>query len=205
MHDAPEVKNQIALADVILLNKVDLVSTDELHEVEGRIRAINPYVRLHRTERCRISLTEIVGRNAFDLERILDIVPDFLGEEEHGHDHAQHWSGHHPHGQMVSKQYHDEEIQSLSLRLERPLDPQKFFPWMKEFIALEGASVLRCKGIVSLKDDPRRFVFHGIHMILEGTHQRPWADGEARTSRAVFIGRNLPEDKIRAGFFACVV
>src|SRR5437764_8667344 len=79
LRDAPEAKNQIAFADVILLNKTDLVSAAELEEVEGRIRAINPYARLHKTERCAVPLPEVLGRNAFDLDRILEIEPEFLG------------------------------------------------------------------------------------------------------------------------------
>src|SRR5712672_4541704 len=86
LKDAPEAKNQIAFADVILLNKADLVTPEELAEVEARIRGINPYAKLHKTERCRIALPEVLGRNAFDLDRILDIEPAFL-EREDGYDH----------------------------------------------------------------------------------------------------------------------
>src|SRR5476651_1130156 len=89
LKDAPEVKNQIAFADVILLNKTDLVTPAELNEIEARIRGINPYARLHRTERAKIDIAEVLGRNAFDLDRILDIEPQFLTPDE-GHDHDHH-------------------------------------------------------------------------------------------------------------------
>src|SRR6187401_3676382 len=92
LKDAPEAKNQIAFADVILLNKIDLVTPAELREVEARIRAINPYAKLHKTERSQIALSEILGRNAFDLDRILDIEPAFLHADDHDHGH------HHDHG-----------------------------------------------------------------------------------------------------------
>ena len=89
LKDAPEAKNQIAFADVILLNKTDLVTEAELREVEARIRAINPYAKLHRTQRSQIPLNEILGRNAFDLDRILDIEPEFLNAGDgHDHDHG---------------------------------------------------------------------------------------------------------------------
>src|SRR2546423_9053757 len=97
LKDAPEAKNQIAYADVILLNKTDLVKPDELSEVEARIRGINPYARVHKTERCQIALPEVLGRNAFDLDRILDIEPAFL--ETGDHDHAHHDDHHHHHDQ----------------------------------------------------------------------------------------------------------
>jgi G3E family GTPase len=211
LKDAPEAKNQLAFADVILLNKIDLVEADELGEIEARIRGINPYARLHRTERCRIALPEVLGRNAFDLDRILEVEPEFLDGDGHhhdghdrGHEHSDHHDPghrHHHHGGGL-KHYHDEEMQSVSLRSEQPLDPDKFFPWVQDLVQKEGPNILRCKGILSFRDDPERFVFQGVHMILDGDHQRPWA-GDKRESRIVFIGRNLPEEAIRRGFEGC--
>src|SRR5882672_1759938 len=140
LKDAPEAKNQIAFADVILINKTDLVKGAELDEVEARIRGINPYARVHKTERCEIALPEVLGRNAFDLDRILDIEPAFLetGDHDHAHhhdhdhDHDQHGHGHHDHdhdGHTVHahahgglKHYHDEDMQSVSLSTAAPLD-----------------------------------------------------------------------------------
>src|SRR5262249_57562676 len=130
LKDAPEAKNQIAFADVILLNKTDLVAPDALSEVEARIRGINPYAKLHKTERCKIALPEVLGRNAFDLDRILEIEPEFLGDggdhhhdhdHDHGHGHDHHHDHHHHHGGL--KHYHDTEIQSFSLRTAHPLNP----------------------------------------------------------------------------------
>ena len=213
LKDAPEAKNQIAFADVILLNKTDLVSRDELADVEARIRGINPYARVHKTQRAQIPLNEVLGRNAFDLDRILDIEPDFLESDDHDHDHHHdHDHGHHhhdhDHGHKHAhgglKHYHDEDMQSISLNTDKPLNPDKFFPWVQELVQTEGPNILRCKGILSFKDDDRRFVFQGVHMILDGDHQRPWQDGEKRQSRAVFIGRNLPGKKITEGFESCV-
>ncbi len=115
LKDAPEAKNQIAFADVILINKADLVSPEELSDVEARIRGINPYARVHKTERCAIALPEVLGRNAFDLDRILDLEPDFLetGEQhhhdhdhdhdhDHGHDHDHHHDHDHAHGHATA-------------------------------------------------------------------------------------------------------
>jgi len=217
LKDAPEAKNQIAFADVIIINKTDLVSPAELREVKKRIRAINPYAKLHTTERCALPLDAVLGRNAFDLNRILEIEPAFLeseGQDHHGHDH-EHNGDHdhgHPHGQGNGharhthglKHYHDEDMQSIALIAEKPLDPDKFFPWVQDFVATEGPNILRTKGILSFKGDPERFVFQGVHMMLDGTHQRPWREDERRESRIVFIGRNLPQERIRQGFEGCV-
>jgi G3E family GTPase len=221
LKDAPEAKNQIAFADVILINKTDLVSAAELEEVEARIRGINPYAKLHKTQRANIALDEVLGRNAFDLDRILDLEPAFLEgqSDDHDHDHDDHGHGHdhhhdhdhdHDHGHHAHshkhgglKHYHDEEMQSISLKSDKPLDPDKFFPWVQDLVQKEGPSILRCKGILSFKGDDERFVFQGVHMILDGDHQRPWKKDEKRQSRIVFIGRNLPGKKITEGFESC--
>ena len=87
---------------------------------------------------------------------------------------------------------------------DAPLDPDKFFPWVQGLVQKEGPNILRCKGILSFKNDDDRFVFQGVHMILDGGHQRPWNKDETRSSRIIFIGRNLPHDKIKAGFEGCI-
>ena len=183
LKDAPEAKNQIAFADVILLNKIDLVSEAELADVEARIRTINPYARLHRTTKCDVEIAQVLERNAFDLERIIELEPDFLEE------------GHHHH--------HDEEMQSIAITLEGEVDPEKFLPWISQLTQVQGPDILRCKGIVAFPDEPKRFVFQGIHMILDGDVQGDWKADETRRSRVVFIGRNLDEAAIREGFLAC--
>ena len=207
LKDAPEAKNQIAFADVIVLNKTDLVTKPELAEVEARIRAINPYATLHRTERAQVKLSDVLERGAFDLDRILEIEPEFLEDGGHDHDHDDDHDHHghdhhhdhgHSHGGM--KHYHDEDMQSLSLRTDKPIDPTKFMPWLQELVAKDGEKILRSKGILSFKGDDDRYVFQGVHMMLEGDHQRKWKKDEARESRLVFIGRELPEQAIRDGF-----
>ncbi|ACB97215.1 CobW family GTP-binding protein [Beijerinckia indica] len=221
LKDAPEAKNQIAFADVILLNKTDLVSAEELAEVEGRIRAINPYAKLHKTVQCAVSLDAVIGRNAFDLERILEIEPDFLNAEDdhdHGHDHHDHHDHDHKHDHHHGhdhghahdhehagglKHYHDEEMQSVALTISGDVDPEKFLPWLNDYVQKEGISILRSKGILAFKDEPKRFVFQGVHMILDGNLQREWKPGEQRVSRIVFIGRHLKGDEIKQGFLAC--
>ncbi len=212
LKDAPEAKNQIAFADVILINKTDLVSADELSEVEARIRGINPYAKLHKTQRAEVSLDAVLGRNAFDLDRILDLEPDFLGGDDHDHhhhhdhDHAHdddHGHAHaHTHGGL--KHYHDEDMQSIALHTDQPLDADKFFPWVQDLVQKEGPNILRCKGILAFKGDDERFVFQGVHMILDGNHQRLWRADEKRDSRIVFIGRNLPGKMITEGFESCI-
>jgi G3E family GTPase len=203
LRDAPEAKNQIAFADVIILNKIDVVTPAELAEVEARIRAINPYAKVHKATKCDVDIAEVLDRRAFDLDRILDIEPEFLHVDEHDHHHDHdhdHGHDHHHHG---LKHYHDEDMQSVSARMDGDVDPNKFMPWLNQLTQVHGANILRCKGIVAMKGDPQRFVFQGVHMMLDGEPQRDWKPGEKRESKVVFIGRDLDEDEIRKGFLAC--
>jgi G3E family GTPase len=180
---APEAQEQIAFADVILLNKADLVAPEALAGVEARIRAINPYVKIHRTQRCVVDLAEVLGKDAFSLDRILEIDPNFL-EQLHEHE-------------------HDEHVVSLALKTDRPIEPRRFLPWIQDITQQFGTDLLRMKGILAMLDDDDRFVIQGVHMLIEGDRQRPWKPEEKRESRLVFIGRNLPKDLLRQGFAAC--
>ena len=240
LKDAPEAKSQIAFADVIILNKTDLVSVQSLRETEARIRGINPYAVLHYAVKADVPVQSVLERNAFDLDRILKIEPNFLdvAESDHAHhdhdhhhdaqiessahsalhdhdhicdaqcDHGHHHDAHAPHDHDAHghlKAIHDAEMRSLSLRHVGDVDPQIFVPWLNELTQREGADILRCKGIVSFKDEPKRFVFQGVHMILDGDLQNEWKPEEKRESRLVFIGRHLKEDEIRDGFLKTIV
>ena len=95
-------------------------------------------------------------------------------------------------------------MQSISLKSDKPLDPNKFFPWVQDLVQKEGPNILRSKGILSFKGDDQRFVFQGVHIILDGDHQRPWNKDEKRESRIVFIGRNMPERRSPKEFESCI-
>jgi G3E family GTPase len=206
LDDSREAREQIAFADQIVLNKTDLVSEDELARVEARIRRLNPLAPIHRAERSNVPLSAILGRGGFDLDRILDLEPEFLdpphGEAghvhdedcEHDHDHAGH--DHYDH-------QHDDDIKGVALTFDAPLNADAVSRWLSELLAAQGPDILRAKGILSISREDRRLVFQAVHMILEGDLQRPWRADETRTSRMVFIGRNLDEAKLRAGFEAC--
>jgi G3E family GTPase len=181
LDDSPEAEDQVAFADVIILNKTDLVTPDELKRVRAEIRAINPTARVIETERCKVDLAEVLDRGAFDLDRVLVEMPDFL-------------DGHHHH--------HDEDVQSFSF-VAGDLDADKFFDWIGRTMQEDGPKILRMKGIMALKNDDDRYVVQGVHQIVEGDHQRAWKPDERRESRIVFIGRNLDAPALKAGFEAC--
>ena len=98
---------------------------------------------------------------------------------------------------------HDHGIQSVSLKLDRPIDRRKIARWLTALVKNQGQDILRAKGIIDVKDNPRRLVFQAVHMILEGDLQREWREGEPRYSRMVFIGRNLNEAELKSGFESC--
>ena len=183
LDDSHEAEEQIAFADVILLNKTDLVTANELDEVEKRIRGINPYAKLHRTERSKVDLDQVLDRRAFELDRILALEPDFL---EHGHHHHQ-----------------NDDVTSISLTSEKPLDADRFFKWLQGVTQSQGPDILRLKGIMDMKGADKRFVVQGVHMLLEGDHQRAWTADEKRQSRLVFIGRKLDRSALEDGFKRC--
>jgi G3E family GTPase len=211
LKDSKEAEDQIAFADVVVLNKTDLVTPEELEKVEATVRAINPAARIHRTQRSGVALNEVLNRGAFDLSRALENDPHFLEAGDHDHDHecgpdCDHDHHHHHHDghdhHHHASDIHDVTVKSVSLR-GGEMDPKKFFPWIEKVTQMEGPNILRLKGIIALKGDEDRYVLQGVHMILEGDHQRPWKDGEKHESRLVFIGRDLDADRLRKSFEAC--
>jgi G3E family GTPase len=184
LEQGSEAEQQVAFADVILLNKTDLVSADELTKVEDRIRGINRYARIFHTQKSQIELEAILDKGAFDLGRILEFEPDFLHS---GHDHN-----------------HEDEVRSLSITADRPVDPDKFQKWMGALLQIKGADIFRSKGILAIDGAPRRYVYQGVHMMMDSAWGTPWKDGETRSSKLVFIGRNLDGDNLQRGFEDCL-
>ena len=213
LSDSKEAVEQIAFADQIVLNKVELVSDDDLRMIEARIRRLNPLAPIHRATRSNVPLDAILGRGSFDLDRILDLEPEFLnpahGEDGHvhdehcGHDHDHHDHHHHDHDHGNTAPRYDEDIKGVSLRLDPPVDANRITAWLNKLLADQGPDILRAKGIVDVKGESKRLVIQAVHMMLEGDLQREWKPGEDRYSRMVFIGRNLDEAKLKAGFEAC--
>ena len=182
--EADEAQEQIAFADVILLNKTDLVLPEQLDELERRIRSMNALCKIYRTRNAELEMDALLGVRAFDLNRALEIDPEFLNETAHEH---------------------DETVGCVALVESGELDLQKLNDWLSYLLQTQGTDIFRMKGILNIAGEDRRFVFQGVHMLFDATRDRPWKKSETRKNELVFIGRNLDEAQLKEDFRACLV
>ncbi|WP_204150631.1 GTP-binding protein [Leptolyngbya sp. CCY15150] len=182
--DAEEAVEQIAFADVILLNKVDLVTPEQLDDLERRIREMNAIAKIHRTRDAQIDMDDILGISAFDLNNALQIDPEFLSETAHEH---------------------DETVASIAIVEPGALHGDRLNAWMGELLRNHGPDIFRMKGILNIDGEDCRFVFQGIHMLFDGRQDRPWRPDETRKNELVFIGRNLESLNLLERFRECLV
>jgi G3E family GTPase len=179
-----EALEQVAFADRIVLNKTDLVTAEELAEVEQRIRSINSMAEVIPAQFAKIDLDRILGVGAFDLARVLELDPAFLDEGEH---------------------QHDQTVTSVGLEIPGEVDPVKMNDWLSWLLGEKGVDIFRMKGIVAVAGDENRFVFQGVHMLFDGEPDRPWKLGEDRVNKMIFIGRNLDRAELTERFTDCLV
>ncbi len=180
-----EAREQIAFADIVLLNKTDLATPAELDAIEARVRGLNGLARIHRTRDAKIDLDLVLGVGAFDLSKRLEVSPKLLeGDGHHEHEHG---------------------ISSVAFREPGPVDGRKLNAWLGGLLKTRGSDIYRMKGIVEVAGEKRRVVFQGVHMLFDGRPDRPWEEGEDRSSVLVFIGRNLDREELRAALLACKV
>lgn len=182
--DADEAQEQIAFADVILLNKTDLVTSNELDELERRIRIMNAIAKIYRTRNSELTMDALLGVKAFDLNRALEIDPQFLEEDTH---------------------QHDETVTSVAIVEMGAVDGDRLNDWLGELLQTKGVDIFRMKGILNIAGEDFRFVFQGVHMLFTGKPDRPWKDNEIRNNKLVFIGRNFDEAELKQNFRACLV
>ncbi|NJN30931.1 MAG: GTP-binding protein [Synechococcales cyanobacterium RM1_1_8] len=182
--EADEAQEQLAFADVILLNKTDLVEEADLIALEQRIRSMNAMAKIYRTQDAAVDMETILGVKAFDLNRALEIEPGFL-EEEHDHE-------------------HDDSVGSVAIVEAAPLDGQKLNAWLSDLLQNQGTNIFRMKGILNIAGEDERFVFQGVHMLFDGKPDRPWKPDEARKNELVFIGRDLDAEQLKQDFRTCL-
>ena len=184
LEQSEEAQEQIAFADIILLNKMDLVSQEQAEDVERRIRTLNPFAKIHRTEHSTIDLDKVFGVGAFDLDAKLEVDPTFLDDLEHEHDDA---------------------VTSFFLREERPIDINRFMLWLTPLLQERGEDLFRSKGIFYAQGFKERVVFQSVRMLTAMKPDRPWKADEKKCTEFVVIGRNLNREEFAAGLASCVV
>jgi G3E family GTPase len=178
-----ESVEQVAFADRIVLNKTDLVGADELSAIQTRLREINAMAEIVPAQHAKVSLETILDVGAFDLTRVLEADPQFLESTDH---------------------QHDLSVTSVGIDTPGDVDVEKLNSWLGQLLATKGVDIFRSKGILALAGEARQYVFQGVHMLFDGDQGRPWRDGEPRTNRLVFIGRNLDRAELEASFRACL-
>ena len=176
-----EAREQIAFADLLLLNKTDLSTPEALDQLEKKIGGLNPVARVQRTRNSDIALAAVLDLGSSELAQRIDGAV------------AAHHSSHHHHLQVAT----------VCIVEPGDLDGLKVSLWLRSLIADFGADILRMKGILNLRGDPDQFWFQGVQIEFEGRPGRAWNPGEERVNRLVFIGRNLDKEKITQGFRTC--
>ncbi|BBX53766.1 GTP-binding protein [Mycolicibacterium poriferae] len=179
-----EAVDQVAFADRMVLNKVDLVDEPKLTAVESRLRSINSAAEIVRSQDAKVDLDRILDVGAFDLQRVLTDDPAFLEQTDH---------------------QHDQTVTSVGFQIDGDIDVDKLNDWLGELLGYRGVDIFRSKGILALENQSRQYVFQGVHMLFDGTEGREWRPDEPRTNRMVFIGRNLDRAELEAGFRGCLV
>lgn len=181
--DDDTAREQIAFADLLVINKMDLLDPSAIATLERDLRRINPGACLVHSTYSRVPSDLLIGTPRFSLASLLEIEPGLL-EDEHDHE-------------------HDQSVSSCAVETEQPLDAALFNRWIHQLVQRQGADLLRMKGILQFGKEARQFQFHSVHMLMESRPGKRWPADAVRKSRFVFIGRNLDAQALQQGFLAC--
>ena len=204
LDDRQEARRQVGFADQIFLSKTDLVAPGDTEALVQRLKRMNPRAPLKAVHFGEVALSEVFDLRGFNLNAKLEIDPDFLKAEDdhdHGHDHehgehCDHPSHHHA---------HDDDVKSFVFRAERPFNPAKLEEFLGTMVNIYGPRMLRYKGVLQVQGFDRKVIFQGVHQLMGSDVGPAWAEGEARTSKMVFIGIDLPKDIFDQGLAQCLM
>jgi G3E family GTPase len=183
LEQSHEAQEQLAFADIILVNKSDLVSEETMTRLGHLIRRLNPLARMHNTTQGLIDLSEIINTNAFQLEAKLQVDPTFLEDITHEHDAA---------------------VTSIVLRESKPVDMNRFMAWITPLLEEQGDAVFRTKGVFNAKGFNQRVVFQSVRMLTTMSRFTDWESDIKRGTEYVVIGRNLDRNALQAGLSSCI-
>jgi G3E family GTPase len=228
LNDRQEARRQVGFADQIFISKADLVSPEELDALKHRLKHMNPRAPQKVVHFGEVALSEVFDLKGFNLNAKLDIDPDFLKEDDHDHVHGedcdhpshQHEQAHdHEHGEHCDHpshqhdaaqgqghhHHHDDDVKSFVFRSDKAFDPAKLEDFLGAIVNIYGPRMLRYKGVLNMRGTERKVIFQGVHQLMGSDLGPMWADGEAKMSKMVFIGIDLPKDILLQGLEQCLV
>ena len=209
LNDRQEARRQVGFADQIFISKSELVSAEELDALTHRLKHMNPRAPMEQVHFGEVALSKVLDLKGFNLNAKLDIDPDFLKEDDHGHDHHEH-SEHcdhpsHQHGDSQGHHHHhDDDVKSFVYRATRPFSPAKLEDFLGAIVNVYGPRMLRYKGVLDMEGTERKVIFQGVHQLMGSDLGPLWAPGETRMSKMVFIGIDLPRDILVQGLDQCL-
>jgi len=217
LNERQEARRQVGFADQIFISKSDLVSAEALDALTHRLKHMNPRAPHHVAHFGAMDLKNVLDLRGFNLNATLDIDPDFLGQTDHdhhhGHGHEGHDHGHHDHAHGADcdhpshaheahggHHHHvDDDVKSFVFKSERPFDPGKLEDFLGAIVNIYGPRMLRYKGVLYMQGSARKVIFQGVHQLMGSDLGPAWAAGEAKISKMVFIGIDLPKDILLQG------
>jgi G3E family GTPase len=207
LNDRQEARRQVGFADQIFISKADLVSKEDLDALMHRLKHMNPRAPQRAVHFGEVALSEVFDLRGFNLNAKLDIYPDFLKEDDHDHGHAHHDHAEgehcdhpsHGHEGQGHHHHHDDDVKSFVFKSERAFDPAKLEDFLGAVVNIYGPRMLRYKGVLHMTGTERKVIFQGVHQLMGSDLGPPWAEGEVRNSKMVFIGIDLPKDILLQG------
>ena len=212
LNDRQEARRQIGFADQIFISKTDLVAETEVKALMHRLTQMNPRAPQKAVHFGDVAIKDVFDLRGFNLNAKLDIDPDFLKADDHHHDHAAHDHVHsehcdHPSHAAERGQHHahDDDVKSFVFRSDKAFSPAKLEDFLGAIVNIYGPRMLRYKGVLNMEGTERKVIFQGVHQLMGSDLGPAWAEGEAKTSKMVFIGIDLPKDIFMQGLEQCLV
>ena len=179
-----EPEQQIAFADMLLVNKIDLITEEEKEKLKKQLIHMNPNAELLFTSHGNVDTKKLIGKKSFNLDNVLNIDPKLLIETHHHH--------------------HNHQVTSFVFQEDRPLDLDKVNRWFSYLVRAKGENLYRYKGMLYIRQLDKKVVFQGVHMLFAGTEGDAWMKGEKRQSEVVFIGKHLDHQELEEDFQYCL-
>jgi len=211
LNDRQEARRQVGFADQIFISKTDLVPQAETDALIHRLKHMNPRAPYKAVHFGEVQLSEVFDLRGFNLNAKLDIDPDFLKEDTHGHEHHDHAHGEncdhpsHAHEGHGHHHHHDDDVKSFVFKSERPFDPARLEDFLGAIVNIYGPRMLRYKGVLNMQGTDRKVIFQGVHQLMGSDLGPAWGEGEQRNSKMVFIGLDLPRDIFLQGLEQCLL